>query len=160
MSRACLRPISGLEVIERCLNRVHREEMVFADLSTKASEDLSGIAVATFYPAGTRLFAYQQAAGGVFVICGGRVDLFLSREQGKTMDFGILLKSGLGCNAPSNHNGRGEAHRRSHRGRHGYFDHPRPDPRASVLCPHEGACPAPRYLEALERLRIARGLKR
>jgi CRP/FNR family cyclic AMP-dependent transcriptional regulator len=89
MSRACLRPISGLEVIERCLNRVHREEMVFADLSTKASEDLSGIAVTTFYPAGTRLFAYQQAAGGVFVICGGRVDLFLSREQGKTMDFGI-----------------------------------------------------------------------
>ena len=47
MSRACLRPISGLEVIERCLNRVHREDFVFGNLSEKASEDLSAIAVTT-----------------------------------------------------------------------------------------------------------------
>lgn len=89
MSRVCLRPISGLEVIERCLNRVHREELVFANLSAKASEDLSAIAVTTSYPSGTRLFAHQQAAQGVFVVCSGRVDLFVPFGQDETVSFAV-----------------------------------------------------------------------
>ncbi len=89
MPRVCLRPVSGLEVIERCLNRVHREELVFANLSAKASEDLSAIAVTTSYPSGTRLFAHRQAAQGVFVVCSGRVDLFVPLGQDKTVSFGV-----------------------------------------------------------------------
>lgn len=91
MSRVCLRPISGLEIIERCLNRVHREELVFGSLSANASEDLSAIAVTTSYPSGTRLFAHQQAAQGIFIVCSGRVDLFVSSGKGKTVSFSVAV---------------------------------------------------------------------
>lgn len=88
MARTCLRPVSGLEVIEKCLNRVHREELVFANLSAKASEELSAISVKATYPSGTRLFAHQQLAHGIFIVCSGRVDLFVSSGEDKTVSFG------------------------------------------------------------------------
>lgn len=79
----------GLDIIEKCLNCPHRAERIFSDLSAQQSEELSAITLGCSYPKGAQLFAEHHPARGVFIICSGRVKLFLSSQEGKTLNLRV-----------------------------------------------------------------------
>ena len=84
-----IRALYGLDIIEKCLSCPHRAERVFSDLSNEVSEELSAITLVSPYPKGAQLFAAEQAARGVFIICSGRVKLFICSEEGNTLSLRV-----------------------------------------------------------------------
>jgi CRP/FNR family transcriptional regulator len=83
--RRDIHPASELDIIESSLDLAHREETVFQNLSTGASEELSAITLRKSYSSGTRLFAFNEPALGIFIISTGRVALLAPLMQGKTL---------------------------------------------------------------------------
>jgi CRP/FNR family cyclic AMP-dependent transcriptional regulator len=75
----------GLEIIENCLNCLHREERLFCDLPAAALQRLSAITTASSYPKGATLFVEGQPPRGVFILCNGKVKLSTSSADGKTL---------------------------------------------------------------------------
>ena len=75
----------GLEIIESCVTRPHREERLFHDLSPAAAHLLSTITSPAAYPKGATLFVEGQAPRGVFIVCAGRVKLSTASADGKTL---------------------------------------------------------------------------
>ena len=90
MSRPCVRPVSGLEIMEKCLNRAHREELVFANLSPEGCEDLSRITVTMSYPPGAQFLGHQESGVGVYIVCRGRVNISVSVGRGKALNCGAV----------------------------------------------------------------------
>lgn len=75
----------GLEIIENCVTCPHLEERVFCNLPPRALQRLSEITSASSYPKGATLFVEGQTARGVFILCNGRVKLFTSSKDGKSL---------------------------------------------------------------------------
>jgi CRP/FNR family transcriptional regulator, cyclic AMP receptor protein len=75
----------GLEIIESCLTCPHREDRLFCNLSPASVKRLATITSASSYPKGATLFVEGQAGRGVFIICAGRVKLFTTSIDGKTL---------------------------------------------------------------------------
>src|SRR5579862_8640946 len=79
----------GLQVIEDCLSCPVRKDRMFCDLPREALQGLDAISSPATYPKGAVLFVEGQEARGVFTVCEGRVKLFGSSANGKTMIFRI-----------------------------------------------------------------------
>jgi CRP/FNR family transcriptional regulator, cyclic AMP receptor protein len=75
----------GLEIIENCVTRPHREDRLFCDLSSPALLRLSEITSASSYPKGATLFVEGQSPRGVFILLAGRVKLSTSSIDGRTL---------------------------------------------------------------------------
>ena len=83
-----------------CVSCELRTETSFCRLSPRAALNLGEIRRTSSYPAGAILFMEGEQAGGVYVICQGRVKLLTTNRDGKTLIFKIA-KPGeiLGLNA-------------------------------------------------------------
>lgn len=75
----------GLAVIENCTICPYRKEGFFCDLPPAAVQRLSAITFTSCYPKGATLFVEGQPSRGVFILCTGRVKLFTSSIDGKTL---------------------------------------------------------------------------
>ena len=75
----------GLEVIESCLACPMMRDRLFCNLPQRAVEGLDQISSTATYPRGAILFVEGQEPRGVFVICNGRVKLFASSADGKSL---------------------------------------------------------------------------
>jgi len=85
LESTAMRAPYGLEIIESCLTCPHREERLFCNLPSVAVQRLAVITSASSYPKGATLFVEGQAGRGVFILCAGRVKLFTSSIDGKTL---------------------------------------------------------------------------
>ncbi len=75
----------GIELVERCVECKLRERNVFCNLPPKVVQAIEGIKYTTYYPQGAVLFVEGQAPRGTFIICKGRVKLYISGSDGKTL---------------------------------------------------------------------------
>ena len=75
----------GLNIIDHCLTCPVREEHLFCNLSPPALQQLSEIKSTAIYPKSAMLFIEGQQPRGVFVLCAGKVKLFTSSSEGKTI---------------------------------------------------------------------------
>lgn len=75
----------GLEIIESCITCPHREYHLFCNLSPPGVQRLATITSASSYPKGATLFVEGQAGRGVFILCAGRVKLYTTSIDGKTL---------------------------------------------------------------------------
>jgi CRP/FNR family cyclic AMP-dependent transcriptional regulator len=75
----------GLNIIDNCLTCPVREEHLFCNLSPPALQKLSSIKSTAVYPRSAMLFIEGQLPRGVFVLCAGKVKLFASSSEGKTI---------------------------------------------------------------------------
>lgn len=75
----------GIELIERCVECKLRERNVFCNLPPKVVQAIEGIKYTTSYPQAAVLFVEGQAPRGFFIICKGRVKLYISGSDGKTL---------------------------------------------------------------------------
>ena len=75
----------GLKIIESCLGCTSRAPRFFCNLSVPALQAFEAIRFTNNYPRGSLLFLEGQPPRGVFVLCRGRVKLFTSSRDGKTV---------------------------------------------------------------------------
>jgi CRP/FNR family transcriptional regulator len=75
----------GLTIIDNCLTCPVREEHLFCNLSGVATQKLNEIKSTAVYPKSAMLFIEGQQPRGVFVLCTGKVKLYTSSRQGKTI---------------------------------------------------------------------------
>jgi len=76
------------------INRIHTEEdKAIANLSPAAVEAIERAALTTNYPTGVLLFSEGQSPRGVFIVRRGRIKLFVSGTDGRTL---ILRIAGPG----------------------------------------------------------------
>src|SRR5215471_8257840 len=75
----------GLNILDNCLTCPVREEQLFCNLSPLALQKLNEIKSTAIYPKSAVLFIEGQQPRGVFVLCSGKVKLFTSSSEGKTL---------------------------------------------------------------------------
>jgi CRP/FNR family cyclic AMP-dependent transcriptional regulator len=75
----------GLNIIDNCISCPVREEHLFCNLSLPAVQALNEIKSTAIYPKAAMLFIEGQQPRGVFVLCTGKVKLFTSASDGKTI---------------------------------------------------------------------------
>lgn len=75
----------GLNILDNCLTCPVREEHLFCNLSPPALQKLNEIKSTAVYPKSAVLFIEGQQPRGVFVLCSGKVKLFTSSTEGKTL---------------------------------------------------------------------------
>ncbi len=78
----------GLTVPETCANCTAKNAGFFCNLSTAALQALDGAKYTTAFPRGATLFVEGQVAGGVSIVCQGRVKLAMNSRDGR----GVILK--------------------------------------------------------------------
>lgn len=81
----CMRAPYGLNIIDNCLACPVREEHLFCNLPLPALQKLNEIKSTATYPRSAMLFIEGQQPRGVFVVCAGKVKLFTSSSEGKTI---------------------------------------------------------------------------
>jgi CRP/FNR family transcriptional regulator, cyclic AMP receptor protein len=79
----------GLRVIEECVTCPVLKDRLFCDLPRQGLQALDAISSAATYPKGAILFVEGQAPNGVFILCIGRVKLFGTAANGKSVIFRI-----------------------------------------------------------------------
>jgi CRP/FNR family cyclic AMP-dependent transcriptional regulator len=82
-----------LKAMGRCATCAIKSEGLFCDLTAGALQELSRIRLESSYPAGVRLFEEQEAPGGIYILCQGRVKLSMTSSEGKSV---ILRIAGPG----------------------------------------------------------------
>jgi CRP/FNR family transcriptional regulator len=75
----------GLNIIESCLACPVRRERLLCNLSPDALNALDEITTPMAYPKGAVLFVEGQRARGVYILCFGRVKLFVCSADGNTI---------------------------------------------------------------------------
>jgi len=75
----------GIELIERCVECKLRERNVFCNLPPRVLQAIEQVKYTTSYPQGAVLFVEGEAARGFFIVCTGRVKLYISGSDGKTL---------------------------------------------------------------------------
>jgi CRP/FNR family transcriptional regulator len=75
----------GLNIIESCLACPVRRERLLCNLSPDALRELDEITTPMTYPKGAVLFVEGQRARGVYILCFGRVKLFVCSADGNTI---------------------------------------------------------------------------
>ena len=75
----------GLEITENCLICKLRHSGFFCDLPRPSLEELEKIKYASAFPEGAVLFVEGQAPRGVYIVCSGRVKLYTTSREGKTL---------------------------------------------------------------------------
>jgi CRP/FNR family transcriptional regulator, cyclic AMP receptor protein len=87
-------------IFDHCTSCSVRREHLFCNLSQEPAERLNEIRSIGIYPKRSMLFTEGQPPRGVFVLCSGRVKLFTTSREGKTI-ITKISESGdvLGLNA-------------------------------------------------------------
>lgn len=80
-----MRPKNGLKIIESCLTCSVRNDRLLCNLSPRALSALDTITTPALYPKGAKLFDEGQSPRGVFILCSGRLKLFASSAEGKSL---------------------------------------------------------------------------
>jgi len=75
----------GMDFVERCIECKLRERSIFCNLPPRVVQAIEGIKYTTSYPSGSVLFVEGQAPKGAFIVCKGRVKLYISSSDGKTL---------------------------------------------------------------------------
>ena len=75
----------GVEFVERCIECKLRERSIFCNLPSRVVQAIEGIKYTTSYPQGAVLFVEGQVPRGAFIICRGRVKLYISSSDGNTL---------------------------------------------------------------------------
>jgi CRP/FNR family transcriptional regulator len=75
----------GLNIIDNCVTCPVREEHLFCNLPAAVLQKLNDIKSTAVYPKAAVLFIEGQQPRGVFVLCAGKVKLFTSSNEGKTI---------------------------------------------------------------------------
>jgi CRP/FNR family transcriptional regulator, cyclic AMP receptor protein len=71
--------------INQCIPCSVKGERVFCNLSDEAVAMMESLTFSSMYPRGAALFHEDQPARGVFILCSGKVKLFTSSTDGKTL---------------------------------------------------------------------------
>jgi CRP/FNR family transcriptional regulator, cyclic AMP receptor protein len=77
-----------LEIVENCCKRVYGPRRRNSNLSSEFFDKLAAFAIPAYHSKGTVLFVEGEPSRGIFIICSGRVKLFTSSADGKT----VILK--------------------------------------------------------------------
>jgi len=83
-----------------CNHCEYRSLRMFCNLDDKALAEFNDLGTHSESPSGTTLFEEETPVGNVFVVCHGRVKLFSTSRQGKTLILKIALPGdvlGLGA---------------------------------------------------------------
>ncbi|HZQ22756.1 MAG TPA: Crp/Fnr family transcriptional regulator [Terriglobales bacterium] len=75
----------GLPVVDHCQNCKLRNSKFFCNLSQPAVKSLDAIKHTTAYPEGALVLMEGQAARGVYLVCHGRVKMYTTNSEGKTL---------------------------------------------------------------------------
>jgi len=75
----------GMEFVERCIECKLRERNIFCNLPPRVVQAIDGIKYTTSYPPAAILFVEGQPPRGAFILCKGRVKLYISSSDGKTL---------------------------------------------------------------------------
>ena len=75
----------GLNILDNCTSCPVREDHLFCNLPQPAVKRLNEIKSTAVYPKSAMLFIEGQQPRGVFVLCAGKVKLFTSSQEGKTI---------------------------------------------------------------------------
>ncbi len=75
----------GLNILDNCAACPVREDHLFCNLPQPAVKRLNEIKSTAVYPKSAMLFIEGQQPRGVFVLCAGKVKLFTSSQEGKTI---------------------------------------------------------------------------
>lgn len=70
---------------QSCLDCTQRSDGIFCELGPDALQDFDGIKSIQSYPRGTVLFGEGQQARSVFLLCEGRVRLWVCSENGRRL---------------------------------------------------------------------------
>ena len=79
-------------VVEECLTCSVRREEAFCALSRKSLETFDRLKQEAAYREGVTLFMEGDAPHGVFMLCQGRVKLFVTFRDGRSDSYGSLAK--------------------------------------------------------------------
>jgi len=74
-----------LKIVETCHKRRHRSLSKNNDICSDIVGRLAAFAIPLYHPKGTTLFGEGQPSRGVFILYSGRVKLFTSSVDGKTL---------------------------------------------------------------------------
>ena len=75
----------GLNIVDNCFTCPVREDHLFCNLSPSTLQKLNDIKSTAIYPKSAVLFIEGQQPRGVFVLSAGKVKLFTSSKEGKTI---------------------------------------------------------------------------
>jgi CRP/FNR family transcriptional regulator len=75
----------GIDVQESCQTCSVREERIFCNLSPEALRFFDQIKYTAVYPRGAVLFVEGQQPMGIYVVCSGKVKLYTTSADGKTL---------------------------------------------------------------------------
>jgi CRP-like cAMP-binding protein len=74
-----------LKIVETCHERSHRSRRKNSDICSEVVDRLAAFAIPLYQPKGAALFGEGQPSRGVFILYSGRVKLFTSSAEGKTL---------------------------------------------------------------------------
>jgi len=75
----------GLNILDNCVTCPVREQHLFCNLSPSAVQRLNDITSPAIYPRAAMLFIEGQQGRGAFVLCAGKVKLFTTSREGRTI---------------------------------------------------------------------------
>ncbi len=75
----------GIEICDHCQDCKWRTDSFFCQFAPDVLKAFDAISFANIYPAGTILYAENEPARGLFVVCTGQVKLSISSGSGKTL---------------------------------------------------------------------------
>jgi CRP/FNR family cyclic AMP-dependent transcriptional regulator len=75
----------GLNILDNCVSCPVREDHLFCNLPQPGVKRLNEIKSTAVYPKSAMLFIEGQQPRGVFVLCAGKVKLFTTSQEGKTI---------------------------------------------------------------------------
>ena len=78
-----------LRIVETRDKRSHRSLRKNSDICSEVAGRLAAFAIPLYQPTGTALFGEGQPSRGVFILYSGRVKLFTSSVEGKTLILGF-----------------------------------------------------------------------
>ena len=83
-----------LNIVENCYERSYRSLRKRSDICSEVIARLAAFAIPLDHPKGAALFGEGQPSRGVFILYSGRVKLFTSSAEGKTLILGFAESRG------------------------------------------------------------------
>lgn len=77
--------MNNLEIQNKCLTCDMRSENFFCNLSEANLKIFESVKMTASYPVGARLFMQGDTANGVYMLCRGRINLFIYSKDGKAI---------------------------------------------------------------------------
>jgi CRP/FNR family transcriptional regulator len=81
----------GLEVVDNCQVCRMKTESGFCNFPPPILKHFSTMAHTSVFPSGAQLFVEGQAARGIYVLCSGKMKLFTTSREGKTLILKVAM---------------------------------------------------------------------